>query len=128
MEGNLGPIAATLDVNMRLVRGMCLVLGTVTTSTQSMAYVEPPGAASGSLGALGTGGINGVFAGVVAEDLFETGFSMSAEVDPTTVIGTIPQSPSTLLNKNVAIVRRGRFPLIASGIIAHGGFVKNDDQ
>lgn len=116
MEGNLGPIAARLDTNVRVVRGTVMTPGTVNTSTQSDIYVALPS------------GANGVFAGVAAEDFLETGYKFDSTVDPSTVTGTTPVLPYDLQGKRIPIVRRGRFPLIAAGSIADRSFVKIADH
>jgi hypothetical protein len=115
MEGVLGPLAARLDANVRIVRGTAFVPGTVNTSSQADYYVALPAAA------------NGVFAGVAAEDFFETGYTYTAGTDPSTVNGTTPAAPYNLSGKRVAIVRRGRFPMLAAGAIADRAFVKIAD-
>lgn len=115
MEGVLGPVAARLDANVRVVRGTALVPGTVNTSSQADSYVALPAAA------------NGVFAGVAAEDFFETGFAFASGTDPSTVNGTTPAAPYNLATKRIAIVRRGRLPMTAAGAIADRAFVKIAD-
>src|SRR5947209_12794521 len=104
MIGNLGPISAKLDGNIRVVRGTCLVPGTVNTSTQADQFVKLPTAA------------NGVFAGAAGEDLFEPGFSMDSGTDPTTVTGTTPANYN-FTGRRISIIRLGRFPLIAGAAI-----------
>ncbi len=115
MEGNLGPLAAKLDANVRVVRGTALGPGTVNTSTQFDVFVAIPTAA------------NGKFLGSASEDLFETGFKFDATVDPTTVTGTTPAAPYNLLGKRIGLVRKGRFPMIAAGVIALGDEVNISD-
>lgn len=115
MEGNLGPLAAKLDANVRVVRGTALGPGTVNTSTQSDVFVAIPTAA------------NGKFLGAAAEDLLETGFKFDSTVDPTTVTGTTPASPYNLSGKRIGLVRKGRFPMIAASAISLGDFVNIAD-
>ncbi len=115
MEGVLGPIAARLDANVRVVRGTAFVPGTVNASSQTDQFVALPASA------------NGVFAGIAAEDFFETGFSFTSGTDPSTVTGTTPASPYNLQGKRISIVRKGRFPLIAAGAIADRAYVKIAD-
>ncbi len=115
MEAVLGPIAAKLDANVRVVRGACMVPGTVNTSTQFDVFAALPAAA------------NGVFLGAASEDRFETGFKFDSNTDPTTVTGTTPAAPYNLQAKPIGLVRRGRFPLIAAGAIALGVYVKIGD-
>src|SRR2546422_5935212 len=91
MEGVLGPVAARLDANVRVVRGTALVPGTVNTSSQADSYVALPAAA------------NGVFAGVAAEDFFETGFAFASGTDPSTVNGTTPAAPYNLDRKSTRL-------------------------
>lgn len=118
MEGNLGPIAARLDANVRVVRGTALSPGTVNTSTQADVYVKVTPTAAG----------NDPFLGAAAEDFFETGFKFDATVDPTTVTGTTPASPYNLSGKRIGLVRKGRFPMIAAGAISLGDEVNSADQ
>lgn len=115
MEGVLGPIAARLDANVRVVRGTALVPGTVNTSNQADYFIALPS------------GANGVVAGAAAEDFFETGYAYTAGTDPSTVNGTAPASPYNLSGKRIAVVRRGRFPMLAAGAIADRAFVKIAD-
>src|SRR3989442_4226557 len=108
MEGVLGPVNRGLDGNVRVVRGTALGPVTVNTSSQADSYVALPAAA------------NGVFAGAAAEDFFETGFAFASGTDPSTVNGTTPAAPYNLATKRIAIVRRGRLPMIAAGpVTAH---------
>lgn len=112
MEGTLGPFAAKLDANVRVVRGTCLSPGVVNTSTQFDTFAALPA------------GQNAVFLGAAAEDRFETGFAYVAGTDPSTVTGTTPASPYNLATKPIGVVRRGRFPLIAfNGNIKQGDAV-----
>ncbi len=115
MEGNIGPISARLDASVRVVRGAVLGPGTVNTSTQADVFTAVPTAA------------NGKVLGAAAEDLFEPGFKFDSTVDPTTVIGTAPTSPYNLQGKRIGLVRKGRFPCIASGAISLGDVVNIAD-
>jgi hypothetical protein len=108
MEAVLGPIAAKLDTNVRVVRGTALSTPTVNTSTQFDRWVGLPS------------GQNAVFEGVAAEDFVETGFSYVAGTDPSTVTGTTPAAPYNLQGKRISAVLRGMFPMLAAGAITQG--------
>ncbi len=108
MEGVLGPVAAKLDTNVRVVRGTALSTPTVNTSTQADRWVGLPS------------GQNAVFEGCAAEDFFETGYTYTAGTDPSTVTGTTPAAPYNLQGRRVATVLRGVFPMLASQAISQG--------
>jgi len=115
LQGVLGPIAFKMDSNVRVVRGACMVKSVTNSSTQQNQYAALPAAA------------NGVFIGAAAEDLFEPGYFYTAGTDPTTVTGTTPGGNYNLQGRPIALVRKGVFPLIASGVINQGDFVKIAD-
>ncbi len=111
MEGVLGPTAAKLDTNVRVVRGTALAKPTVNTSTQFDKWVGLPASQ------------NAAFEGTAAEDFFETGFAYTAGTDPTTVTGTTPTSPYNLQGRRISLALRGIFPMLAAGVINQGDFV-----
>ena len=115
MQGVLGPIVARLDANTRVVRGTAFTKPVTNTSTQADLYVGLPG------------GANVAFEGSAAEDFLEPGFKFDSGVDPTTVTGTTPASPYNFAGKRISVVKRGVFPMIASGAIAQGDEVNIAD-
>ncbi len=108
MEAVLGPIAAKLDTNVRVVRGTALSTPTVNTSTQYDRWVGLPSAQ------------NAVFDGAAAEDFFETGYTYTSGTDPSTVTGTTPAAPYNLQGKRISIALRGVLPMLAAGAISQG--------
>ncbi len=113
--GNLGPLAFKLDANVRVVRGTAMVKSVTNSSNQSDQFAALPA------------GANGVFIGAAAEDFFEPNFFYAAGTDPTTVTGTTPGGNYTLTKKPISVIRKGVFPLIASGVINQGDFVNIAD-
>jgi hypothetical protein len=111
MEGVLGPIAAKLDTNVRVVRGTALSTPSVNTSTQYDRWVGLPS------------GQNAVFEGAAAEDFFETGYTYTAGTDPSTITGTTPAAPYNLQGRRISIALRGVLPMLAAGAINQGALV-----
>jgi hypothetical protein len=111
MEGVLGPIAAKLDTNVRVVRGTALSTPSVNTSTQYDRWVGLPS------------GQNAVFEGAAAEDFFETGYAYTAGTDPSTITGTTPAAPYNLQGRRISIALRGVLPMLAAAAIGQGALV-----
>ena len=86
MLGNQGLTAAKFDTNIRAIRGTVMSLPVTNPSTESDFYVGLPS------------GFNAVPTGVLAQDVVEPGYPMTASLwlDPNTgnpINGSVPPSP-----------------------------------